>query len=100
MWDEPNRQRNLKPEPEGHGLDFMAVEAGFDLSSALFVPAAPGRDGRPRFLALGLFGERLRALVFAPLGSEAISLISFRRASAKERKVCHDAQGECSAPLG
>ena len=93
VWDEPKRQRNLRPEPEGHGLDFADVESGFDFGSALISPTRPGGDGRPRFRALGYFGGRLHALFFSPLGSEGISLISFRPASTKERKVYDEAQG-------
>lgn len=84
---------NLEPEPEGHGLDFADVEDGFDFGSAVVVPAKPGRDGRARFMALGFFRTCLHALVFSPLGSEGISLISFRPASTKERKTYDDAQG-------
>ncbi|MGF3027519.1 BrnT family toxin [Methylobacterium aquaticum] len=93
VWDEPKRARNLKPEPEGHGLDFADVEGGFDFETALFGPTKPGSDGRPRVRALGYFGGRLCALIFSPLGSEGISLISFRPASTKERKTYDDAQG-------
>lgn len=93
VWDEPKRQRNLRPEPEGHGLDFADVEDGFDFATATVFDADPGRDGRARFLALGLFRERLHALVFSHLGSEGISLISFRPASTKERRTYDEAQG-------
>lgn len=93
VWDEPKRRTNLKPEPKGHGLDFADVESGFDFGSAIVFDTDPGRDGRARFLALGFFRERLHALVFSPLGSEAISLISFRPASTKERKTYDEAQG-------
>lgn len=93
VWDEPKQARNLKPEPEGHGLDFDNVETGFDFGSATVAPTKPSPDGRPRFLALGFFRERLHALVFSPLGSEAISLISFRPASTKERKTYDEGQG-------
>ncbi|UHC20464.1 BrnT family toxin (plasmid) [Methylobacterium currus] len=92
VWDEPKRQRNLRPEPEGHGLDFADVEDGFDFGSAQVTPTKPGRDGRRRYRALGYLDRRLCALFFSPLGSEGISLISLRPASAKERKVYDEAQ--------
>ncbi|MGX7708686.1 BrnT family toxin [Methylobacterium sp. Gmos1] len=93
VWDEPKRQRNLRPEPEGHGLDFADVEDGFDFGTAMVFPTHPGPDGRPRFQALGLFEGRVHALFYSRLGSEGISLISFRPASAKERKRYDEAQG-------
>lgn len=75
-WDEPKRQANIAK----HGLDFS------DLTSAFFLSAfvRPAREGRS--LAIGeLDGEVVIAVVFRPLGSEAVSVISMRRASRKER---------------
>jgi hypothetical protein len=45
----------------------------------------PGQDGRARFAAIGLLDGDLVTLVFAPLGTEAVSAISLRKASRKER---------------
>ena len=85
--DETKRLRNLRPEPEGHGLDFAEADAFFDWDGALVASGKPGEDGRPRFAATGRMNARLVTLVFAPLGSEAISAISLRDASRKERKA-------------
>lgn len=93
VWDPPKQVTNLQPEPKGHGLDFNDVEDGFDFATAITFDTEPGRDGRARFLALGFFRGRLHALVFSRLGSEGISLISFRPASAKERKTYDQAKG-------
>ena len=81
-WDERKRLRNLAE----HGFDFADVDANFGLPEALIVPTYPGPDGRPRFLAIGRFGGMLASLVFS-LGSEAFSVISFRRSSRKERNA-------------
>lgn len=82
-WDEVKRQRNLQE----HGLNFADVDAHFDLLDALIVSTYPGSDSRPRFIAIGpLFGG-FASLVFARLGMEAISAISLRPSSRKERRA-------------
>ena len=76
VWDEPKRITNL----ESRGLDFAALTVEF-FETATVVPAK-----LDRFMAIGEFnGEIILAVVFRPLGSEAISVISMRRASRKER---------------
>lgn len=75
-WDEPKRQRNLAK----HGLDFAELTVEF------FVEARVGRAKQDWFLAIGeLAGARIVAVIFRPLGSEAIAVISMRRASRRER---------------
>lgn len=76
VWDEPKRLANLAK----HGLDFEDVDPIF-FETAVVRPAKQGR-----WQAFGSLQGTLVALVFAPLGSEALSLISLRTASAKERK--------------
>ena len=76
VWDERKRLSNL----DKHGLDFADLTLEF-LESAIIVRTKLGR-----FLAV----ERLApaawsTVVFAPLGSEAISVISMRPASRRER---------------
>lgn len=83
VWDEPKRLSNL----EMHGLDFADVRDRFAFEDALIVPSHPGEDGRPRFIAVNVLDGQIVTLVFSPLGIEAISLISFRPASRKERKA-------------
>jgi len=76
VWDEPKRQQNIAK----HGLDFA------DLTSAFFENARIEDAKSGRFLAVGEFeGIVIIAVVFRPLGSEALSIISMRRASKAER---------------
>ena len=77
VWDEPKRSRNI----EVHGWDFA------DLTLEFFVDAMiiPQRDNRR--MAVGLFEGVVVAVVFKPLGSEALSVISMRHASRKERRT-------------
>ena len=76
VWDEPKRQQNVAK----HGLDFA------DLTSAFFENASNEGAKSGRFLAVGEFeGMTIIAVVFRPLGSEALSIISMRRASKAER---------------
>lgn len=77
-WDEPKRQSNIAK----HGLDFAALTVEFFEGSTVF----PSVNGR--FVAVGnLNGEIVIAVVIKPLGSEAISVISMRPASLKERNA-------------
>ncbi len=76
VWDEPKRIANL----EKHGLDFAALTLEFFLYAV--IDEAKGE----RMMAIGyLDGELVIAVVFRPLGSEALSVISMRRANQKER---------------
>jgi uncharacterized DUF497 family protein len=56
------------------------------------VSGISGRDryGRLRRFAIGMYRDRLHIVIFSDLGAEARSVISFRRADAKERKAYHD----------
>ena len=76
LWDEPKRLKNL----EKHRLDFATLEIGF------FETAKVRVAGRGRFKAIGRFGQTAIAVVFGPVGREAISIISMRRASRAERR--------------
>jgi uncharacterized DUF497 family protein len=87
FWDEPKRLTNLRD----HGLDFADVDAEFDFSDASITPTYAGPDGRSRFKATGFLDNELVTLVFSRLGTEAISLVSLRPASLKERKA-HDSR--------
>ncbi|WP_244491227.1 BrnT family toxin [Paramesorhizobium deserti] len=65
-----------------HGLDFADLNFEFFLSAKV----APAKEGR--FVAIGEFnGQIIIAVVFRPLGSEALSVISMRPASQKERRL-------------
>jgi len=77
IWDEPKRQTNLTK----HRLDFAALNVEF-FEQATIYPAKIGRS-----IAVGeLNGQMIIAVVFKPVGSEALSVISMRPASTKERK--------------
>ena len=83
-WDEPKRLANLAK----HGLDFAAFEARFGFGDFLARAAKPGVSGRDRFQLVGSWGGRtVVTVIIEPLGSEAVSLISLRRASRKERQA-------------
>lgn len=77
VWDEPKRELNLKTR----GLDFAELDMEFFAASTVF----PAKDGR--FKAVGQFGDSLLTVIFRPLGTEALSVISMRRASKRERKA-------------
>jgi uncharacterized protein len=80
VWDEPKRQANLVK----HGLDFADV-GELDWSHAVVLDAHPDSEGRRRLKAIGYFRDGTAAVIFAALGVEAISIISFRAASVRER---------------
>jgi uncharacterized DUF497 family protein len=83
-WDEQKHIANLVK----HGLDFADFEPGFSWDRFLVTNAKPGRDQRIRFRFVGrLFDRVVVAAIVSPLGSEALSIISLRTASMKERKV-------------
>ena len=76
VWDEPKRRQNIAKQ----GLDFASLTVDF-FENARIEDAKSGR-----FLAVGEFeGVTIIAVVFRPLGSKALSIISMRRASKAER---------------
>ncbi|MDH4991014.1 BrnT family toxin [Aquamicrobium lusatiense] len=78
VWDEPKRQQNLAK----HCIDFALLTVEFFEGSMVY----PAKEGR--FLAIGkLGGQIIVAVVFKPLGSEALSVISMRPASKNERSL-------------
>jgi uncharacterized DUF497 family protein len=77
-YDEMKRLTNI----EKHGLDFADLTIEF-FAGSIVLPAK-----EDRFLAVGEFqGRIIAAVVFRPLGSQALSVISMRPASAKERRL-------------
>jgi uncharacterized DUF497 family protein len=77
-FDEAKRLQNIAK----HGLDFAVLDMEFFATSTI-VPAKAGR-----FMAIGMFEDRaIISVIFAPLGTEAISIISMRKASRKERSI-------------
>lgn len=76
-WDEPKRQTNLKKR----NMDFA------DLTEEFFHRAAIFQAKNGRYMAVAPFGGVTISVIFKPLGTEAVSVISMRQASKKERKL-------------
>jgi uncharacterized DUF497 family protein len=76
LWDETKPQANL----EKHGLDFADVMF-FGWETCVISEAHTGRRK-----AIGRFRDGTAAVIYAMLGAEAVSIISFRPASLKERR--------------
>ena len=70
-WDGPKRLANL----DKHGLDFADV-ASFGWADAVITTTHSRR-----MKAVGRFADGTAVVVFAELGTEAISIVSFRPAS-------------------
>jgi uncharacterized DUF497 family protein len=87
-WDEPERLANI----DVHKLDFVHAETG-DWDHALVRETYPGRRGEARFKAIVRIRNRLIVVIFSPLGTEALSVISMRPANAKEKRLYAAAQG-------
>ena len=77
VWDEPKRIANFQK----HGLDFADV-VFFDWAGAVIETSHSDR-----MKAVGRFEDGTVVVIFATLGTEAMSIISFRPASERERKV-------------
>jgi uncharacterized DUF497 family protein len=73
----PKQQKNLTER----GYDFADLDLEF-FAGSVVIPAKEGR-----YKAIGLFRGQILAVIFKPLGTEAISVISMRRASKKERTL-------------
>jgi uncharacterized DUF497 family protein len=85
-WDERKRRSNLAK----HGLDFFDVSAVFE-SPHIVVPSAY-EDEEDRFLAIGVLEGRLVTVVYTTR-SEAIRIISFRRARHEEKQKYQELYG-------
>ncbi|MFC7396062.1 BrnT family toxin [Chelatococcus sp. GCM10030263] len=77
IFDEPKRLANI----EKHGFDFAELDVEF-FEAARILPAKVGR-----FMAIGEFNGEILAVFFRPLGKEALSVVSMRPASRKERRI-------------
>jgi uncharacterized DUF497 family protein len=77
VWDEPKRITNV----QNRGLDFADLDIAF-FAASMVIPAKAGR-----LKAIGEFGGTVLTVIFKPLGTEALSIISMRRASSKERSA-------------
>lgn len=77
VYDEAKRQLTITRR----GYDFADLDEAF-FASARIITIKEGR-----LMAVGEFRARLISVVFKPLGSEAVSVITMRRASKKERRL-------------
>ncbi|MFN7092493.1 MAG: BrnT family toxin [Allorhizobium sp.] len=78
VWDEPKRLQNLAK----HGLDFAELDERFFVGASI----RPAKSGRT--IAIGeLNGRIVVAVIYMPLGREALSIISMRPASRRERSL-------------
>jgi uncharacterized protein len=89
VWDEPKRLANIA----AHDLDLADAER-ISWADALISSAYASRHGGKRYKAIGYLDGRLVSVIFAPLGSEAISVVSLRVASRSERTVYENSQEE------
>jgi len=80
VWDEHKRISNL----DKHGLDFVDV-GDVDWGTAIIEPTYGNR-----FKAIARLQDKTTVVIYALLGSEAISVISFRYANSRERRLYHD----------
>ena len=79
-WDEAKRLANI----DKHGMDFSDLTLEF-FETSLVIPART-----PRFKAVGMLNGRSLVVVFAPLGTEAVAIVSMRAASRNERALFDD----------
>ncbi|MDN5928227.1 MAG: BrnT family toxin [Hyphomicrobiales bacterium] len=77
VWDLPKQRWTF----DNRGLDFNDLTIEF-FENAIVTDA---RDGR--FKAIGEFRGLIVTVIFRPLGSEAVSVISMRRSNRKERNA-------------
>ena len=75
LWDEPKRLANL----DKHGLDFIDLDEAF-FENSLVVGAK-----KHRLMAIGRSKRGVIVVVFVTMGEEAVSVISMRPASPRER---------------
>ena len=80
-WDEAKRVSNLRK----HGYDFADADLVFENPDKLTLPNTRRGDSRLRDIALVKVQGRILTLVYVVRGYN-IRVISFRRASRKERR--------------
>jgi len=85
-WDERKWRSNLGK----HGLDFFDVSAVFEAPHIIVPSVHAGEE--ERFLAIGIFEGRFVTVVYT-IRSEAIRIISFRRARHEERQKYQELYG-------
>ena len=84
IWDEPKRLANLLK----HGLDFAMFADDFDFGTFAILETRRSVNGKVRWKMIGeMGGAKIVAAIVSPLGREAISIISLRRANPIERRL-------------
>jgi uncharacterized protein len=76
VWDEPKRLSNLDKQ----GFDFADLTLGFVLDATI----VSARGGRLK--AINRLSDVALTVVFTPLGSEGVSIVSMRPSGANERR--------------
>lgn len=69
-----------------HSLDFSEI-ADFGWKEAIILPSRAGKHGGVRSKAVGYFRDGAAVVIFSLLGTEAVSVISFRPANKKEKRL-------------
>lgn len=77
VWDEPKREANLAK----HGMDFASLTIEFFENSKVL----PAKNNRLQ--AIGRLADGTIVVIFATLGTEALSVISMRPARKDERSL-------------
>ncbi|HUL11434.1 MAG TPA: BrnT family toxin [Methylococcaceae bacterium] len=85
-WDEQKRLSNL----DKHGLDFLDVWAVFE-DKHVIVPSNHD-ENEERFLAIGVLEGRFVTVIYT-LRSDAVRVISFRRARHAEKRRYQELHG-------
>jgi uncharacterized DUF497 family protein len=80
VWDEPKRLANM----DKHGFDFATLSLDYFASATIFAVR------QHRLAAIGRLDGKAMCVVFVPMGAEALSVISMRPASARERTMLRE----------
>lgn len=75
-WDERKRQATLLKR----GLDFADIPQTFFEDAVIL-------DSHGRYKAIGWLNERPITVIFEPLGTQGLAVVSMRISSVKERKL-------------
>ncbi len=81
-WDEAKNRSNIRK----HGFDFADAPEVFD-GPLLARPDTREDYGEERWIAIGLFRNRIVVLAFAQRAADVIRIISFRKADRDEREA-------------
>lgn len=81
-WDEAKRESNLKK----HGLDFADAFLVYEHPEKITIHSDRKREARAQDLAIVEMAEGMLSLAYA-LRDQNIRVISFRRASRRERRM-------------